>query len=48
PDFTILPLTIYSLVRAGVTPELNALCSITFVLSMILVIISHRLSGKLI
>ncbi|MGM9452774.1 ABC transporter permease subunit [Legionella bozemanae] len=46
PDFSILPLTIYSLVRAGVTPELNALCSITFVLSMILVIISHRLSGK--
>ncbi|ARB93588.1 ABC transporter permease subunit [Legionella longbeachae] len=48
PDFTILPLTIYSLVRTGVTPELNALCSIIFVLSMILVIISHRLSGKLV
>ncbi|KGP62199.1 spermidine/putrescine ABC transporter permease [Legionella norrlandica] len=48
PDFTILPLTIYSLVRAGVTPELNALCSITFGLSMLLVIISHRLSGKLV
>lgn len=48
PDFTILPLTIYSLVRAGVTPELNALCSITFALSMILVITSHRLSGKLV
>lgn len=46
PDFTILPLTIYSLVRSGVTPELNALCSITFILSMIMVIISHRLSGK--
>lgn len=46
PDFSILPLTIYSLVRAGVTPELNALCSITFVLSMIMVIISHRLSSK--
>ncbi|STY31069.1 spermidine/putrescine transport system permease protein [Legionella wadsworthii] len=46
PDFSILPLTIYSLVRAGVTPELNALCSITFILSMVLVIISHRLSGK--
>jgi spermidine/putrescine transport system permease protein len=46
PDFNILPLTIYSLVRAGVTPELNALCTITLVISMILVIISHRLSGK--
>ena len=46
PDFSILPLTIYSLVRAGVTPELNALCSITFIISMILVIISHRLAHK--
>lgn len=46
PDFSILPLSIYSLVRAGVTPELNALCTITFGLSMILVIIAHRLSGK--
>lgn len=44
PEFNILPLTIYSLVRAGVTPELNALCTITFLLSMILVVISHRLS----
>ncbi|KTD50655.1 spermidine/putrescine ABC transporter permease PotC [Legionella quinlivanii] len=46
PDFNILPLTIYSLVRAGVTPELNALCSITFGFSMILVIISHLLSRR--
>lgn len=46
PDFNILPLIIYSLVRAGVTPELNALCTITFILSMFLVVLSHRLSGK--
>lgn len=46
PDFNILPLTIYSLVRAGVTPELNALCTITFFISMVLVIISHRLTRK--
>ncbi|AHE66783.1 ABC transporter permease subunit [Legionella oakridgensis] len=46
PDFNILPLTIYSLVRVGVTPELNALCSITFFISMILVIIAHRLARK--
>jgi spermidine/putrescine transport system permease protein len=45
PDFTILPLTIFSLVRSGVTPELNALCTITFLISMILVITAHRL-GK--
>ncbi len=46
PDFNILPLTIYSLVRAGVTPELNALCSMTFLLSMMLVIVAHRFSRK--
>ncbi len=46
PEFNILPLAIYSLVRAGVTPELNALCTITFLISMILVIISHRLSRE--
>lgn len=46
PEFNILPLTIYSMVRAGVTPELNALCSITLLISMGMVIISHRLSRK--
>lgn len=46
PDFNILPLTIYSLVRAGVTPELNALCSITLILSIFLVIISHYFSRE--
>ncbi|MBN9229409.1 MAG: spermidine/putrescine ABC transporter permease PotC [Legionella sp. 40-6] len=46
PEYTILPLTIYSLVRAGVTPELNALCTITLALSMILVVIAHRLSRR--
>jgi spermidine/putrescine transport system permease protein len=44
PEYNILPLTIYSLVRAGVTPELNALCSMTFFLSMILVITAYRFS----
>ncbi len=46
PDFNILPLTIYSLVRMGVTPELNALCSITFAISMIFVVLAYRLSRK--
>lgn len=46
PDFNILPLTIYSLVRAGVTPELNALCSITLLLSIPLVMISHYFSRE--
>ena len=46
PEFNILPLAIYSLVRAGVTPELNALCTVTFLISMALVVISHRLARK--
>lgn len=46
PNFPILPLALYSLVRTGVTPELNALCSITFFISMIFVMISWRLTGK--
>lgn len=46
PDFNILPLTIYSLVKTGVTPELNALCSITFFISMVLVIIAHQQARK--
>ena len=43
PEFNILPLTLYSLVRAGITPELNALCSVIFLLSMLLVIVAQRL-----
>jgi len=46
PEFNILPLTIYALVRAGVTPELNALCTVTLLLSMLLVILAHRLARE--
>lgn len=46
PEFNILPLAIYSMVRSGVTPELNALCSITFLISMLLVMLSHYFSRK--
>jgi spermidine/putrescine transport system permease protein len=41
PDFEILPLKIYSMVRLGVKPEINALCSITFILTLLLVILSQ-------
>ncbi|EKD72587.1 MAG: Spermidine/putrescine transport system permease protein PotC [uncultured bacterium] len=41
PDFEILPLKIYSMVRLGVKPEINALCSVTFMLTLILIIISQ-------
>ncbi|MCC5791795.1 MAG: ABC transporter permease subunit [Legionellaceae bacterium] len=46
PEYTILPLAIYSLVRTGVTPELNALCSFTILLSMLLVMVSHKISRQ--
>lgn len=46
PEFNILPLVIFSLVRTGITPELNALCSIIFLGSIFAVIIFHRLTGK--
>lgn len=46
PEFNILPLTIFSLVRSGVSPELNALCSVTIFISMILVITAYVSSRK--
>lgn len=46
PGFNILPLAIYSLVRTGVTPELNALCTITLLISIGLVITSHQLTRR--
>jgi len=41
PSFQILPLYIYSLVHIGVTPEINALCTIIFGLTIVLVLISQ-------
>ena len=46
PDFEILPLKIYSMVRLGVKPEINALCSITFLLTLILIIFSQLIIRK--
>lgn len=46
PDFTVLPLVIYSLVHMGVTPELNALCTLTLALSVTLVLIAYRFGRK--
>ena len=46
PDFQILPLAIYSMVHLGITPEINALCSVLFILTLILVVISQFLLRK--
>lgn len=46
PDFEILPIRIFSMARVGVSPELNALCTIMLVVTLITVAISQRLFRK--
>jgi spermidine/putrescine transport system permease protein len=46
PSFGILPLKIYSMVRSGITPEINALCSIIFTLSLVIVLIAYYFTTK--
>lgn len=46
PDFEILPLKIYSMVRLGITPEINALCAVTFGLTLLLIVISQVVLRK--
>lgn len=42
PDYEILPLKILGMLRAGVKPEVNALCSIVFAITVFLVILAQR------
>jgi spermidine/putrescine transport system permease protein len=44
PEFQILPLQIYSLVRSGIKPEINALCSVLFFVTLIFIVLSQLLS----
>ncbi len=46
PGFQILPLYIFSQVHVGITPELNALCSLIFLFTILLVITSQFLLSK--
>lgn len=41
PEFNILPLEIFSMVKLGVKPEINALCSVMFGLTLLLALISQ-------
>ena len=45
-SYEILPLRIFSLVKTGVTPEVNALATIMIVLSLLLVIASQFIGKK--
>lgn len=46
PSFQILPLKIYSMVRMGVKPEINALCTVLLLITGIMAIGSHYLLRK--
>ena len=46
PDFEVLPLRIYSMVRMGVKPEVNALAALLFSLSLLFVTVSQRLLNR--
>lgn len=46
PGFEILPLKIYSMVRMGVKPEINALCTIMFALTLLLVLVAQLLQKE--
>ena len=46
PEFDILPLKIFSMVRVGIKPEINALCSVMFGLTLIIVLIYQLTLGK--
>ena len=43
PSYEILPLKVYSMVRIGVSPEVNAISTLLFAISVILIVISQLL-----
>ena len=43
PTFEILPLKIYSMVRLGVTPEINALCTLMLGVTLTLILVAQGL-----
>jgi spermidine/putrescine transport system permease protein len=46
PEFQILPLQIYSMVRSGIKPEINALCSVLFCVTLSLIVLSQIVLRK--
>jgi spermidine/putrescine transport system permease protein len=46
PGSTTLPLRIYSMVKTGITPEINALSTLMLGVSMLLVVVSLRLQRR--
>lgn len=46
PTYEILPLKIYSMVKVGISPEVNALAAIMLVVSLVLVLLSQWLARE--
>ena len=46
PSYQILPLQIYAMVRLGVKPEINALCTLLFATTVILVLSAQHYFAK--
>jgi spermidine/putrescine transport system permease protein len=46
PTSPTLPITIYSMVRFGVTPEVNALATVLLLVSFTVVIVAARTTGR--
>ncbi|WP_051201811.1 spermidine/putrescine ABC transporter permease PotC [Ferrimonas senticii] len=44
PTYEILPLKIYSMVKVGISPEINALATVMLIVSLLLVIVSQLLA----
>jgi spermidine/putrescine transport system permease protein len=42
PTFEVLPLRIYSMVRLGLKPEVNALCAVMILITVVAVLLSQR------
>lgn len=46
PAYEILPLKIYSMVKVGISPEVNALATVMLIVSLILVLLSQLLARE--
>ncbi|CAE6942869.1 Spermidine putrescine ABC transporter [Vibrio sp. B1REV9] len=46
PTYEILPLKIYSMVKVGISPEVNALATVMLIVSLTLVVISQLLARE--
>jgi spermidine/putrescine transport system permease protein len=41
PNFEVLPLTLFSMAHLGIKSEINALCTVIFAVTLVLIFISH-------